>query len=496
MKANGPQTLTTIIRDGQFLFVQPPSTEILQPYLQTARRKYHADGGCTRVKSAPQPMYERASFMCSPALKCWAGLTRPVQAAFEKNKQFVRTKVLYHLGLPIVDPAALSSRCQDVSAVQFVADNDRGLISHRAGLLKTPKLLAQIIQTWPDLNVTVRVSCKDNAYSLADELRTHGIPCTAFTHKHRPSNTEARVAISTYLHLAANAIEPEKQNLVFCMDALEATAIQARYCLEHLEAARLYGFIDAERRLSLSEQDAVHELFGFDVHEFARHGHDYLPIEVAWSDAEGRRLQQKPANDLELKRYGIWRQDSRNRQIARFAQKTAQCQGEHAGRCVVLVENIEHLLGLMPKLPDWPISLGDSPYLEGIDASKQDEIARRRVPSSEFPSRVIMTLAGLSQLQLGFKENDVLIRGDGGRGSLNLKLRTLAPASAEGHDPVTIMDFFDRHDARLEAWSHERVQAYCDADWPMVNSDPTSLRVVKFMKSRPIQGAKKRRQYA
>jgi hypothetical protein len=148
----------------------------------------------------------------------------------------MKTNGLCHAAMSVANAQLARNGIPDMSAVQFVADHDRGLITHRAGLLKFPRLLAQFTQAWPELNITIAVARTNDAHTLADALRDRHVTCEAFTSKRRP-NVETRVAICTYLHLADNPIEPEKQDIVFCLDALEATGVQPRYCLEFLHSA-------------------------------------------------------------------------------------------------------------------------------------------------------------------------------------------------------------------------------------------------------------------
>ena len=406
-------TASAIWRDGQCGYVDAASEHLLRRALQTRACRCHQDpDGTLVVHRRRHALYTREPYMDEPALKFGAGLLPAVYAALCQAGVSVSFRGGMHRAkLPL---PAWGKELPDRPLLEHVADHDRGLIRFNAETIRPLVLVEQVARAWPDLNITVIASRRDDVINYAKDLRAKKIDAFGFTARNQP-DVSARVAVCTFAGLAYNPIEIEKQNIIIVLDAVEAVGENQRWCLEHAINARLYGFLDLAQSLSPHEEDLVRSLFGFEETLIPWSGNRSRPIEVAWMRGEGRRLQKEPANDLELKRYGVWHNDSRNRQIARVARAfvtgglkalTGLLLSDSPlpswpapPNTFIVVENVEHALALLPKLPGWSVMAAGLVNLDGLSAQQQAAI---EYPTSFFAAAPygIVTHGGMRHSQI------------------------------------------------------------------------------------------------
>jgi hypothetical protein len=490
----------TLWRERQFLYVSPPNIDLLQPVLQTSALSCRPD--TLRVGRRREMLFEEETYGGEPVLRCWAGLTPVVRAALRLAGVSVRFKGgLVQAPLPPPAQETSSRPSVDRPVLEFVQQHDRGLVRYDADQVSPCCLIAQLAKAWPDLHFTVAVTRKEDAYQLADELRTFGLNVVALTSSHHPL-VDNQVAVSTYLAMPSNVTEPEWQDVVIALDAAEATAKNARWCLEHVDRARLYGFLDVRRRLSFYDCDLVRSLFGFEELVIPRHGYRVRPVEVVWARGDGRAISA-PKNELGLKRYGLWRNDARNRQVSRLARALVAGLREEVvrllpslptdyvlpspGRVFVLVENVEHASALVNKLPDWPVAFGGLAHLEGMAAEQVTKLRERRLDHNDekvTPNNVIVTEAGLRNGNLHPASCAVLLRADAGLGLPALPTDFLTVSGHERVAPFLVVDVDDRHHPALEQRSQRRRRAYGQAQWFSPVCKATNARVAAFLKAR------------
>jgi len=370
--------------------------------------------------------------------------------------------------------------------LEHIAHHDRGLVRYHGDHVQPARLIAQVARAWPELNLTAVTACRDEVYALVRQLRAQGIDAFGFTPRNQPL-VETRVAVTTYSGMAYNPVEPEKQDIVIALDAAEATAKHPLWCLGHLDRARLYGLVDMRKYLSRHEDDLVRCLFGFEEVVVPGHGQQHRHVEVLWGQGEGRRLQHDPANNMVSKRYGLWHNETRNRHVARIARAFAAGDKETLAkmfptkvlsllptgpsRIFLLVENVEHALAVMPKLPDWPVIASGLVNLEGLEAQQRADlegrlVSRMAATSSTLPCAIV-TQAGLRTAFMPLKDMDVLLRADGGIGLPALPEAALVhPTTEHGLQPLLVVDVDDSHHPDLQRSARRRQRAY-DADgWP------------------------------
>jgi len=480
-----------IRREGQFLHVEPPSVDLLSRYLRTDSTKLRSSDSADIERGMRSMMHERVQNGWWNSSKWWGGLTRAVVIALNHSATPFDTFGCFHANLPLDANLLNAVQPADLSFIRFIAEHDRGVVRHGGSLASKAKLVAQAARMWPNLNVTVCTTAIDDTYQFADSLRAVGVPCTAFNHRHHP-DVESRVAVCTYLYLVGNQIEPEKQNIVFCLDALKATAKSPSRCLSHLDHARLYAFDSGDRHLAPTEQDAIYNIFGFEQFDFAGHGLDRLPVKTLWLPAGIGPVRQQFENKLELKRKGIWHHATRNARVASAARMIdgLKC----VNRLYVVTENLEHLTVLQQKLPLWPLWLGETPNLAGIDAVTRSEINRRRLDQwDKFPNRLLTTHAGMQRLPISFGPADVVIRADAGNAAIDINPGKLnVPTALDPHQPLIVVDFKDFFHPWLHQDARDRCRSNLQMGWPEAGSPPSTTRLYRFMTSRPQSSPKER----
>jgi hypothetical protein len=405
---------------------------------------------------------------------------------------------LEHPCLPLAEPGRSADTLLDRPLLDLVAEHDRGLVHYNADCVQPALLAVQLAKAWPDRNITFLVNKRDDALVLARQLRAAGVDAFAFTGRNQIC-VEKRVAVATYMGMAGNPIEPEKQDIAVALDAAHAVGKDHFYYMSFLHRARLYGLLAAHRHLSPVENDLVRCLFGFEEVQIPRHGYQVRPVGIHWAAGKGRRLRYGPANDLELKRYGVWYQEGRNRYVARLARAfAAGNKGQlqtllpsfpqaaiPAGPCnvLVLVENLEHALKLMAKLPGWPLITGGLVNLDGLPSAQkaevQDTLAAGAPPG---PRCAIVTQAGLGHVKVQLGAVDVLLRADAGTGLPGLPAEALVQPVGECLlPPLLVVDLEDRHHGELRRRAERRHRAYVASGWTLAGFRPSHLRVKQFI---------------
>ena len=196
----------------------------------------------------------------------------------------------------------------------------------------------------------------------------------AFTGRKQPW-VEERVAVATYAGMAYNPVGPQEQNIVLVLDAAEATAKDPR-CVSRTTWARRSGmcWTNDRSRLGTSEILSTRSSALNCFRRPSRHGHRVRPVHTELGERpERRRLRHKPETTLQLKRHAFGSTRTRERCTARLARAFAAGDQDQLARLlpdlptsrepcsprrvVVMVENLEHALQLMPSSSGWSTRL-------------------------------------------------------------------------------------------------------------------------------------------
>jgi hypothetical protein len=346
-----------------------------------------------------------------------------------------------------------------------------------------------------------------DVFSLVSQLKRYGIDATAFTRRHHV-DVEAPVSVATFVYAGANLLSPDLQDVVIALDGVEAIGKRPTFCVEHFTNARMYGLLPLGRELSPYENDWIHALFGFREFVLPRPGHVTRDVQVVWTAGDGRRLTRSAPDLLSIKRHAVWRDDCRNRKVARIARAFAAGDRESLQHLLpslpqtrlppgptnvcLLVENVEHAAALMSKLPDWPLVASVVPdmrgfpfvpghgSLDGLPREQRSAVEARLVsPLVLSLERSIATHVGLGHWCLR-KELSVLIRADAGVGLPWLPgeflIRSFAGVPCS---PLLVVDLEDSREPELRRRVQKRRAAYAKAGWgpPNLTRDQFLARV-------------------
>lgn len=188
------------------------------------------------------------------------------------------------------------------------------------------------------------------------------------------------------------------------------------------------------------------------------------------------------------KRHGIWRNQSRNQQIA----ATAQAFLQDGKQVLILVDTVDHALHIRKLLPTAELC-----YSEGalMDAAKRERYIRdgfldedefmttplRNSLRRRFESRELMLAiaTGVWAVGVSFDSLNVLIRADAGdseTANVQLPGRVCRNDPATGKDCGILVDFMDVWDSKFKARSMNRRRDYFKRGWTQLRSDGTVWR--------------------
>ena len=403
------------------------------------------------------------------------------------------------------DPAVATSPGHAGDLARFIASQAQGLIRYHPGRVDPARLVLDIARAFPRAAVTVLVARKADAVGLAGHLRRQGVDAFGYVGSGTPylddRPLEARVAVATLSGLVGNPTELEKQDLILALDAVEAAGRATRQVLLNYTtlSTKLFGLVPLDEPPVGADEDWVSALFGFHMLDVLFPGLPTRKVEVKTVAGGGRRLARGTSSDLELRRYGIWTNDARNRQVARIARAVAardvrelrklRVGATHlpgAGCVVVLAENLEHALHLLPKLEGWTLVAG--PYLNsaGLGDEERGLLTERLKIDPAVAPGLVATPAGLAAAA-GYAPGArpitgwaAVVRADAGDGLPPVPDDVLADVS----DPLVVFDLIDDHHPHLKEMAANRRRAYVGAGWRVDGVDPALARAAEFVRRR------------
>jgi hypothetical protein len=482
-----------MFREGQFCNVG--ATPLLNSLLTThsIAGQVGSDGAVV-VSRRRQPLGKENSFF-NDMVRYWTGL----HLAVESRLRSCEIGLIYSGGLhlPTLEVPRPDKSLPDMEILRFIACHDRGVIRYNPNSVDLPFLINQVARAWPRLRIAVIVSHRTDVINLAKTLRVRGIDAFGYDGRDHPF-VDARVAVATTGGMAWTPLEPEKWDIVLVLDAAHGISDEKRWHLSHFARARTYGLLSLERHLSPYEDDLVRCLFGFQECTLPQHGLRMRHMEVAWAPLGARRpacrSRGSPRNEVTVKRHRVWKNEPRNRLIARLARSFRA--GEDLTPLIanwrdrnwaterpsvfVIAEGLDHALALANKLPGWSILCSGAPNLSGLsDLQIQDITDRTSVIDSVQPFGIV-THGGMQDSQMPWARADVIIRADGGTDMLPLPGNALVE-SGGSRRPLMLVDIEDRLDVELEHRLRKRFDTYCRAGIFPEGINPASYRVQQFM---------------
>jgi hypothetical protein len=402
-----------------------------------------------------------------------------------------------------MSPQLLPPPCQvpgfnpvDQRLLQTVREREWALIRYAPQSVNPARLVAEVALGWPDLTVAVVVRRLDEGRRFAACLRQYGLDVARVGGRHRGSG-RGRVAVTTPQGLADLPTDVAWLDVVFTLDAVEATAKVYTECLVRACRARLYGLLPCDVRPAPLEADLLAALFGFEEVVLPRHGCHERRVEVLTVPCAGGMPLPAGLDGLRLKRQGLWRHERRNRLVAQLARAVCAKDVERlqaslpavaaalartpGNRVAVLVENVEHALALTPLLAGWPVVTGRQVQEQGLPGKAREQLRARQSPWRSPAGGLIVTAAGLAGIDPG--SFDVVVRADGGRGLPALRPEQLVQPDDQD-SPLWLIDLKDRHHPVLRQWARSRVEAYSQRSWFAAGVEVRQGRVERYLACR------------
>lgn len=282
---------------------------------------------------------------------------------------------------------------------------------------------------------------------------------------------------------------PATADILFGDECHELAADVSAAELVRWQNSRNFG-LSASHDLRYDGKDLrMHGIFGpiiFQVnYSEAQEARLVVPIEVHWTSVTMDFDPCGSREDVEKKRYGIWKNDYRNQLIAQDARlydKNVQV--------LITVETLEHAMNLKKLLPEYTLV-----YMEnGLSAPERDSYAKRGYCSSSEPlmdleRRVNLTKAfeqgklkkaictTVWNVGVNFKRLAVLIRAAGGGSAINdIQIPGRVSRIADGKTHGVVRDYLDHFNYGMKLQSTSRAKSYERNGWKQVFPRPGMLK--------------------
>lgn len=493
-----------IVRIGQRMSIAPPCSKILEALATKVLRPVNDDRHGCRIGVVTAPLLLPAE---PPQPPCTVQQRTIATAGLEPVILYKAQEAGYdaivcwdgprpaRLPQPNLGASRWAGQC-DEHVLRFIHDHDRGLVRFIPGKVDVLCLIVQIALAFSTATMIVTMATNEVARKVYDRLTKSLAGVTIVTSKRCPP-APGRICVCTFAALARTEIECEKRDIVIAMDAAELIGERGQEAVLMADARfRLFGFLPIGRKLSRYDYDRLVAMFGLQETFVPRHGHQPIQVTVAWSPIRAPALP-RDLGLLTLKRRGIWKQQQRNRQVARLAAALADGNwkllcGKHPAiaeaidtegphRVAVVVEALEHALELASRLPHWPVKAGTEVVERGLPPRLCRLLAARRV-GRRTTSPFIATSAALEEVE--FTELDVVIWAGGGPYGPPLPADRLICRASKEHR-LLVVDSCDRHHPRLRRWSRRRREAYREAGWFAPGANPLAEKIKRFLADRP-----------
>jgi hypothetical protein len=489
--------IATFERDAQAIRITPPTCITTLAALRTRRHLISPDPERdSRIVEVPDRLIaERFNVMGEPSVACLAGLEPIVEHLLVSAGYTVKRRGSRRPSLVAPDLSTISDLGPvDMELLDLVRHHDRGLIRYDSPGVDIPWLIAQIALAFRKKKIAVLTAREEDVRRIARDL-LEWLPNVCWATGRSQPNHVTRVIVSTHWAVHHPILRLWERDFLIFPDAVETLGKIARCAVKKAPTARLFGLIDRAHEPAPCEVDRLVGLFGIAEAIIPRHGHVERTVEVVTSRITGGPPLNAGLDVVALKRRGIWQHPVRNRRVARSAESLAR--GEPgplasapaivellatvpAPRVAIVVETVEHAVGLAQRLPDWPLLLASEVAEVGLSVNARAILARRRVGSVVGHDRVIVTLAALDAVPLG--EFDALIRADGST-HLPEALATRLITAQRDRRPLVLVDLDDRHHPVLRRGSRARRAAYVERGWTVDGIQPPTA-IERFLATR------------
>jgi hypothetical protein len=312
------------------------------------------------------------------------------------------------------------------------------------------------------------------------------------------TRSDVRVVVGTAGGLARDDAQFWLAELVVLTDARSTFESDASFALQSespVDDRRIVGFLDAGQTLSRIDAVRLIDRYGPTEVYVPAYGHEIRSVEYVFVTNSHGPSGDDSDNSAVKKGRLVWRNDRRNRLIAKLVRAFASGNAETVQKRVrnltsgyvdrplvvgVVVESPLHGRRLVELLAGPP-----SPTTDPLGAACSGAVGTDR------DSRVL-TFDQLAKDADALSRLDVLVRADGGTGMLPMRPNTLVvPAGATR--PLLVVDFGDEVDPWLAARGRGRRQAYRDAGWARHGDRFPTPELDRYLRLHPMGRAIRRR---
>ena len=413
----------------------------------------------------------------------YSGYARRIQEVLEKRGINVEVTSKTSDGLPPPDfspTKAVKWRARQKEVVAKILANRGGVIVCPTGFGKTflIKLLAQM---YPTARILFTVTSADVARrvfrDLSSEVSLEGQVGMVGNGLYQLRRIIVCVAKS--LHKC-----PPDVNLVLADECHELLTVPYIKQLQRFLRARMFGFTASPSGRSDQADAFATAVFGpvlIDVgYQEGVAAGNVVPILVRMYKVMTGPNLNGLSDPNSILRYGVWRNQSRNKLIADVVRQT-QAEVGSDSQILIMVDKVEHAYLLGQLLPDFRIVTGP------VDGDRYERLKRQGVITEdqqlcsvkdrerslmEFESRDLKLVIATMVWKQGvdFRDLAVLVRADGlasGIGAIQIPGRLSRLGDKTVKESGLLIDFSDDFFSRLKNKAVKRMAVYRKSGWPI-----------------------------
>lgn len=392
-------------------------------------------------------------------------------------------------------PRGLIRMPRSCSLAEVVADVRAAFPSRRILVLGRVEPLRELQVALPNL-LSQRMASVDDPIALVSDGERFSPP---------ENEDFPKLLLST--PIAAADLDSEKCDIVLLLDALHCTHATMQNVLAQVDARfRLFGFVDANRKLKSHEQARLHQVFGFNQIDLMSRERVRRPVHYAMvrqgGDAPQNAVWMKPtlpgrrsaASVNSLAAYT--HHHARNATICRLAKvlrfrsplnnsKFRDIRRWLSDRCrdplnvTIAVDRLDHAIQLGKRLPDWPIIAGNKNSLHDISPRIRHRIktdSKRWLPGDQ---QIVVAEEAKS---FGGNHSDVVIWASGGTAVATIPASWMFSQS-NPERPMLIVDLLDDFAPIAKQWSMRRFCHLEARDVFRVGTSAAIGRIERFIRA-------------
>ena len=311
--------------------------------------------------------------------------------------------------------------------------------------------------------------------------------------------------------VAAAGVDSEKCSIVILLDAVPCTHSLMQGVLAQVDARfRLFGFLDASRRLKPYEHARLRYVFGFNEIELKGEGLVRRPVSYGvirqGGQTHANSVSMRPkvpgsgqfstVNSLNAYTF----HHARNATICRLARKL--CTGETLTNkkyrdvrrwlrsfdfcqlsLTIAVDRLDHAIELGKRLADWPIVASKDNHLEDVSRAIRRRIKTDRQRWLLGDRQIVVSDAAT---MVANSPADVVIWAGGGTSSSSIPIPSEFSKVAPER-PLLVVDFLDDYSQATKNWSLKRFRHFESRDIFRVGKTATAGRIARFLRQEGIR---------